>query len=257
MAQQKHTPPTGAEHEWFGFEKIQPAAKKSRVADVFHGVAQKYDIMNDAMSGGMHRLWKNRLVRQMRPQPHEKFLDVAGGTGDIGLRIHAKTNGQAAITITDINPSMLAVGQDRATNMGRIQNLTWAVADAEKLPFADNVFDVYSIAFGLRNVTYIDQALAEAWRVLKPGGRFYCLEFSHVPFAPLRQAYDLYSHHVIPKLGQMIAGDAESYQYLVESIRQFPTQAQLVARLGQAGFAQSTYQNLTAGVVAIHTAYKF
>lgn len=252
-----HTNPHNNEHEWFGFEKIQPETKKARVADVFHGVANKYDIMNDAMSGGMHRLWKNRLLRQMRPQPHECFLDMAGGTGDIAFRIHAQTNGQAPITVCDINPSMLSVGQDRAVNQGRIENLTWVVGDAEKLPFADSSFDVYSIAFGLRNVTYIDAALKEAWRVLKPGGRFYCLEFSHVPFAPLRKAYDLYSHHVIPKLGQAIAGDAESYQYLVESIRQFPTQAQLVQRLKQAGFAQASYQNLTAGVVAIHTAYKF
>ena len=243
------------EKELFGEKHVTPDEKTGLVRDVFDSVAPKYDLMNDLMSGGLHRLWKDRLVRQIRPRPGQKFLDVAGGTGDVAFRILKKAPG-AEVTVLDINPHMLEVGRDRATDRGWLNNFEWVTGNAESLPFPDNSFDVYTIAFGLRNVTHIDNALKEAARVLKPGGRFFCMEFSRVESAMLSKAYDAWSFHVIPKLGKSITGDQESYQYLVESIRKFPSPRKLVRRMQDAGFAGVKYSALTAGVVAIHSGVK-
>lgn len=244
------------EGEWFGEKKVNPNEKAGLVEDVFESVASKYDIMNDVMSGGVHRLWKDRLVRMIAPTPDLQYLDVAGGTGDIAFRIHKKTAGQAKITVCDINAEMLKYGKARAIDRGIIQNIEWMQGDAEKLPYADNSFDVYTISFGLRNVTRIDDALKEAYRVLKPGGRFYCLEFSKVKNPALDGIYDIYSRAFIPKFGAMVAGDEDSYQYLVESIRKFPPQDELKQRITQAGFDRATYKNMSFGIAAIHSGYK-
>lgn len=240
------------EKDWFGTKRVNPQEKTELVLGVFHSVARKYDIMNDVMSGGVHRLWKDRLIRMIRPKKNWAYLDVAGGTGDIAFRIHKATDGQAPITVCDINASMLEVGQDRALDRGLIQNLNWVEGNAEKLPFADNSFDIYTIAFGLRNVTHIDNALAEAARVLKPGGKFYCLEFSHVDNPHLGKLYDVYSDHLIPKMGQLVAGDADSYQYLVESIRAFPRRDELCQRMLAAGFRTAKVESLSFGICAVH-----
>lgn len=244
------------EKDWFGTKQVSPEKKTELVLDVFHSVARKYDIMNDVMSGGVHRLWKDRLIRMIRPKTHMKFLDVAGGTGDIAFRIHAATGGKAPITVCDINASMLAVGEARALDKGILHNLEWVEGNAEKLPFKDNSFDVYTIAFGLRNVTHIDNALAEAVRVLKPGGQFYCLEFSHVDNPLLGRAYAAYSDRVIPKMGGLVANDSESYQYLVESIRKFPRREALCQRMRAAGFSVANAQKLSFGLVAVHEGRK-
>ena len=244
------------EQNWFGRQKVAPQEKTRKVLGVFDSVAEKYDIMNDLMSGGMHRLWKDTLIRHIRPKPGQVFLDMAGGTGDIAFRIYKETEGQAKITVSDINASMLKVGRKRGIDRGIVRNIDWKEANAAELPFADNSFDVYTIAFGLRNVTLIDNALREAHRVLKPGGRFFCLEFSHVTEPLLAKAYDAYSFGLIPKIGKLVAKDEDSYQYLVESIRAMPTQDELKQRLEDAGFDQAKYTNLTYGVVAIHEAWK-
>jgi ubiquinone/menaquinone biosynthesis methyltransferase len=243
------------EKEWFGEQRVTPEEKTGKVIGVFDSVASKYDIMNDLMSGGLHRLWKDRLIRMIRPRRGQKFLDVAGGTGDIAFRIRKKAPG-AEITVFDLNQHMLDVGRDRAVDHGWLDDFEWIAGNAEKLPFPDNSFDVYTIAFGLRNVTHIDTALAEAFRVLRPGGRFYCLEFSRVEQPLLAAGYDAFSFHVIPKIGKLVANDEESYQYLVESIRRFPTQRKLARRLTDSGFQAVKYANLTAGVVAIHSGIK-
>ncbi len=253
MAQKNQKNP---EKEWFGEKHVTPAEKTGRVIGVFDSVADKYDLMNDLMSGGMHRLWKDRLVRMIRPRPAEKFLDVAGGTGDIAFRIRKKTGSGTPITVFDLNPNMLDVGRDRAIDKGWLDNFDWITGNAESLPFPDNSFDVYTIAFGLRNVTHIDTALSEAFRVLRPGGRFFCMEFSRVDSPLLSKAYDAWSFHVIPRMGKTIANDEESYQYLVESIRKFPSQRKLARRLQDAGFAAVRYENLSAGIVAIHKGTK-
>ncbi len=223
---------------------------------VFDSVADKYDIMNDFMSGGMHRLWKDRLIREIRPRPGLKYLDVAGGTGDIAFRIKKRAGTNSDITIFDLNEQMLTVGRDRAVDRGWLNGFEWITGNAESLPFEDNSFDVYTIAFGLRNVTHIDTALREAARVLKPGGRFFCLEFSHVRAPLLAKAYDLYSYNVIPKVGKLITKDEESYQYLVESIRKMPKQADLRDRMTESGMKNATFSELSAGIVAIHKAMK-
>jgi len=238
----------------FGTETVTPEQKTKKVLGVFDSVADHYDIMNDAMSAGVHRIWKDRLVKQINPQPHHKILDVAGGTGDIAFRMNRATQGKANITVSDINESMLSVGQDRAYDRGITTNMQWVPANAESLPFKDDEFDIYTIAFGLRNVTHIDNALAEAARVLKNGGRFFCLEFSHVDSPLLSKIYDGYSDHVIPKFGETIAKDRGSYEYLVESIRKFPRRDALQKRLIQAGFKSASYKTMTFGVVAIHEA---
>lgn len=244
------------ESQWFGRQSVTPQEKTRRVLDVFDSVATRYDLMNDLMSGGIHRLWKDQLIDQIRPRKGYTYLDVAGGTGDIAFRIHKATSGQCEIKVCDINASMLDVGRDRALDKGIVSGMDWIVGNAEKLPFEDNSMDVYTIAFGLRNVTHIDDALKEAYRVLKPGGRFFCLEFSHVKEPLLAKIYDAFSFKVIPHIGQIVAKDKESYQYLVESIRAFPTQEALRQRLLDAGFERAKVRNLTFGVAAIHEGWK-
>tara|TARA_R110002124_G_scaffold64985_2_gene177419 strand:- start:220159 stop:220929 length:771 start_codon:yes stop_codon:yes gene_type:complete len=244
------------ESTWFGEEAVSPAQKTEKVLGVFHSVADNYNIMNDVMSGGIHRMWKNRLVELIKPRSGQSFLDVAGGTGDIAFRIYKRTQDNPDITVCDINTSMLSVGRDNAIDKGYLEGIDWVTGNAESLPLPSNSKDVYTIAFGLRNVTHIDRALKEAHRVLKPGGRFYCLEFSHMSDPAMQKLYDSYSYNVIPKMGQIVAKDAASYQYLVESIRKFPKQADLVQRIKAAGFDQAGYKNLSCGVAAIHWGWK-
>lgn len=244
------------ESQWFGEEAVTPSEKTRKVIGVFDSVASKYDVMNDFMSGGLHRLWKDHLVRKIRPRRDQAFLDVAGGTGDIAFRIRKKAGKGAKITLCDLNTEMLAVGRDRAIDKGFAHDFDWITGNAESLPISDNSVDVYTIAFGLRNVTHIDTALQEALRVLKPGGRFYCLEFSQVNEPMLRRLYDAYSYRIIPKLGEIVAKDKDSYQYLVESIRKFPDQKTLIKRMEAAGFSRCRFENLTFGVVAIHEGVK-
>ena len=241
------------ESQWFGNRAVAAAEKTRLVRGVFDSVADNYDLMNDLMSGGLHRLWKDRFVRDIRPRPGMACLDVAGGTGDIAFRLRRRG---AAVTVCDLNAEMLRVGRDRALDRGLPADIDWVTGNAEALPFPDASFDVYTIAFGLRNVTRIDTALAEAARVLRPGGRFFCLEFSRVEEPFLRRVYDLYSARVIPRVGQAVAKDLDSYQYLVESIRKFPRQEELKRRLDTAGLALGRFANLSFGVVAIHSATK-
>ncbi len=239
----------------FGYRDVPASEKAGMVARVFDSVAPRYDLMNDLMSAGVHRLWKNAMVDVLHPRKGEKFLDVAGGTGDIAFRIVRRCQA-ADVTICDINPAMLEVGRDRAVDKGLLKGLTWTTGDAETLPFPDRSFDAYTIAFGLRNVTDIDKALREAFRVLRPGGRFLCLEFSKVTSAPIGRAYDAYSERVLPLLGRVIARDAESYRYLHESIRRFPSQRDLARRLRESGFERVGWRNMTLGVVALHTGWR-
>lgn len=238
----------------FGFSAVTPEEKTAKVRGVFNQVASRYDLMNDAMSGGLHRLWKDAFVTEARIRPDMQCLDVAGGTGDIAFRILKK--GAAHVTVCDINAAMLGEGQARACNRNQLQGLDWICGNAESLPFASNRFHLYTIAFGIRNVTHITKALAEAHRVLRPGGRFMCLEFSQVNQPMLAKFYDAYSFHVIPKLGRLLAGDDAPYQYLVESIRKFPRQEAFVSMLTEAGFSQARYRNFAGGAVAMHSGYK-
>ncbi len=240
----------------FGFRDVPAADKAGMVRQVFESVAPRYDLMNDLMSVGVHRLWKNALIDKANPRPGERFLDVAGGTGDIAFRILKRQGEHADVTVCDINPAMLAVGRDRAVDRGLLQGLTWTTGDAENLPFPERSFDGYTIAFGLRNVTDIDKALREAWRVLKPGGRFYCLEFSKMTSRPLGRVYDAYSERALPFFGRLVAKDAESYRYLHESIRRFPPQRELAARMRSAGFANVAWRDMTLGVVALHSGWR-
>ncbi len=244
------------ESQWFGRKSVSPQEKTRLVLDVFDSVASRYDLMNDLMSGGIHRLWKDTLIKKIRPTANLTYLDVAGGTGDIAFRIAKKAGPGTQITVSDINASMLEVGKARAIDQGFIEGFDWVEANAEALPFEDNSFDVYTISFGLRNVTHIDTALREACRVLKPGGRFFCMEFSHLDNEALQKLYDIYSYNVIPKLGKYVTGDEDSYQYLVESIRAFPSQEDLCKRLLDAGFGRAIVEPLTFGVVAIHQGWK-
>jgi demethylmenaquinone methyltransferase/2-methoxy-6-polyprenyl-1,4-benzoquinol methylase len=215
--------------------------------------------MNDLMSAGVHRLWKATLVRQVAPRPGERFLDVAGGTGDVAFRLLEAAGGAtqgAHITVCDINAAMLSVGRDRALDRGLLHGLAWITGDAERLPVPAASFDCYTIAFGLRNVTRIDKALAEARRVLKPGGRFFCLEFSRVNAPLLGQIYDAYSFNVLPAIGELVAGDRPAYQYLVESIRRFPPQEELLRMMAAAGLEHGKVRNLSGGIAAIHSAWR-
>ncbi|MBI4030666.1 MAG: bifunctional demethylmenaquinone methyltransferase/2-methoxy-6-polyprenyl-1,4-benzoquinol methylase UbiE [Proteobacteria bacterium] len=244
------------EREWFGARRVGADEKTRLVRGVFDSVADKYDLMNDLMSGGLHRLWKDRFVRMIRPRPEWHYLDVAGGTGDIAFRIKKAAGPKSPIAVFDLNPEMLRVGRTRAIDRGWVDGFDWIQGNAESLPFADDAFDVYTIAFGLRNVTHIDTALAEAHRVLKPGGRFFCLEFSRVDEPFLAKIYDAWSFRAIPHIGHVIAKDRDSYQYLVESIKKFPPQAELARRMGLAGFKNCRFTNLSFGAVAIHQGLK-
>ena len=236
----------------FGYSEVSPAEKTAKVGEVFRSVAARYDIMNDAMSGGMHRLWKDRFVRRVKPHDGETILDMAGGTGDIAFRL-AKSG--ANITVSDINGAMLEVGMERAQKRG-IDGLIWSEQNAETLSFDGATFDAYTIAFGIRNVTHRAQALAEAYRVLKRGGRFFCLEFSTTLWPGFKEAYDVYSHHMVPKLGKLLANDEDSYRYLIESIRRFPTMDAFKAEIGAAGFVQTKVELMLGGLVAIHSGWK-
>jgi len=236
----------------FGYEEVAPEEKTRRVGGVFSSVARNYDRMNDFMSAGMHRRWKDQFVRRVRPRRGEKILDMAGGTGDIAFRMAASG---AQITVADINDEMLSVGIDRAQRRG-IDRLIWAEENAEKLSFEDKSFDAYTIAFGIRNVTHIDEALAEAHRVLRTGGRFYCLEFSTSTWPGFKELYDLYSHRVVPRIGRAVAGDEESYRYLVESIRRFPDMPSFARMIESAGFARVSVEPILGGAIAIHSGWK-
>jgi demethylmenaquinone methyltransferase/2-methoxy-6-polyprenyl-1,4-benzoquinol methylase len=238
----------------FGFRDVPVAEKKPMVRAVFDSVARKYDVMNDLMSLGIHRAWKSILTTRLDPRPHRTLLDLAGGTGDITLRWLEAGGGPAILS--DINESMLTVGRDRLLGRGHAAGLSFLVADAEALPLPDRAVDTVSMAFGLRNCTDKDAVLAEARRVLKPGGRFLCLEFSKVQVAALAPVYDAWSFQVLPRLGQTIAQDAESYQYLAESIRMHPDQETLAAMMRAAGFGQVRVQNLAGGIAAIHSGWR-
>lgn len=236
----------------FGYEDIDAAEKEDRVGAIFSSVARKYDIMNDAMSGGMHRLWKDKFVRRVKPREGEAILDMAGGTGDIAFRMAPSG---ADITVSDINQDMLDVGIERAMERG-LDGLVWSRQNAEELSFPDRFFDAYTIAFGIRNVTHIDRALIEAYRVLRHGGRFFCLEFSTTEWPGFKEIYDSYSHKLVPRIGQAIAGDAESYRYLIESIRRFPTMPEFERMIRTAGFTQTKVEPILGGLVAIHSGWK-
>ncbi|AMY68064.1 bifunctional demethylmenaquinone methyltransferase/2-methoxy-6-polyprenyl-1,4-benzoquinol methylase UbiE [Frigidibacter mobilis] len=239
----------------FGFQTVNEGEKAGMVHGVFSRVASKYDIMNDVMSAGIHRVWKDAMMDWLAPRPGQRLLDVAGGTGDVAFRFLRRAPGATA-TVCDMTESMLVEGQKRAEAESLAGQLDWVVGDAMALPFADASFDVYTISFGIRNVTRVQDALAEAFRVLRPGGRLMVLEFSQLPNPALQWAYDRYSFNVIPVMGQVIAGDRDSYQYLVESIRKFPDQESFAAMIRQAGFGQVKYRNLTMGVAALHSGWK-
>jgi len=236
----------------YGYTRVSPEEKSRRVRAVFDRVAARYDVMNDLMSGGLHRLWKDSFVRQIGPKAGDVIVDLAGGTGDIAFRMHRAARGEAQITVCDINTAMMRVGRRRGYDRGLARQIRWVTGSAEALPFKDDSVDVLTIAFGLRNVTHIDQALAEAVRVLRPGGRFYCLEFSKVQDPLLARVYDAYSFAVIPTLGALVTQDRESYRYLAESIRMFPDRASLADRMRGAGFAQARHRAMTFGAVAVH-----
>ena len=247
---------TGPDTASFGFRDVPAAEKPALVRGVFDRVARRYDLMNDLMSLGVHRLWKSVLIDMLAPRPGMHLLDVAGGTGDIAVRFLKRLDGKARVSVCDINAEMVAVGRDRAIDRGMPGAIEWLVGDAEALPMADNSVDAYTIAFGLRNVTHIGQALAEARRVLRPGGRFLCLEFSHVSLPLLGAVYDRYSFSVLPWLGQYVARDREAYVYLAESIRRFPGQAELAAMMKVAGLARAQWRDLSGGIVAIHGGWR-
>jgi len=245
----------------FGFKDVPEGDKAGRVRGVFDSVADRYDLMNDVMSGGVHRLWKDAMVSWLSPRPGATILDVAGGTGDIAFRLldaSARKGPAADVIVADINEEMLRVGAGRSQrDRGeKSQPRAWVTADAEALPFEDQSVDAYTIAFGIRNVTHIDKALAEAHRVLKHGGRFLCLEFSEVQVPVLDKIYDEFSFRAIPRFGKWVTGDASSYQYLVESIRRFPNQKAFAGMIGAAGFDQIKVRNLTGGVSALHSGWK-
>jgi demethylmenaquinone methyltransferase/2-methoxy-6-polyprenyl-1,4-benzoquinol methylase len=240
---------------WFGDRRVGRAQKTMLVRDVFSSVADKYDLMNDLMSVGIHRLWKGAMIDWLNPRAGQNILDVGGGTGDIAFRILERAP-NTKITVCDLTPAMLDQGRDRAVDRGILSGIEWVAGNAERLPFDDMRFDAYTIGFCLRNVADWDAALREARRVLKPGGRFLCLEFSQVAIPALAKAYELYSFKVLPWLGQQVAGDRDSYQYLVESIRRFPNQETLAGMMAKAGLAQISYRNLSAGIAAMHSGWR-
>ncbi|MDJ0949819.1 MAG: bifunctional demethylmenaquinone methyltransferase/2-methoxy-6-polyprenyl-1,4-benzoquinol methylase UbiE [Alphaproteobacteria bacterium] len=240
----------------FGFRDVPERDKPSLVRAVFDSVAPRYDLMNDLMSGGLHRLWKAALIDRLMPRPGMALLDLAGGTGDIAFRFLDAVKRQGHAVVLDASPAMLAVGRDRAMDRGLLGAIEWISGDAEALPFPDRTFDACTIAFGLRNVTHKDRALAEARRVLRPGGRFLCLEFSHVVLPLLDQLYRRYSFSVVPWLGAQVAGDREAYEYLVESIRRFPDQETLSGMIATAGLERVQLRNLSGGIAALHSAWR-
>jgi demethylmenaquinone methyltransferase/2-methoxy-6-polyprenyl-1,4-benzoquinol methylase len=239
----------------FGFQDVPEAEKAGMVHGVFSRVASKYDVMNDAMSLGIHRIWKDAMMDWLAPRPGQRLLDVAGGTGDVAFRFLKRAPGASAV-VCDMTEPMLIEGRKRAEAESLAQSLDWVVGDAMALPFPDKSFDTYTISFGIRNVTRIPDALAEAYRVLRPGGRLMVLEFSQIPNDLMQKAYDLYSFNVIPVMGQIIAGDHASYQYLVESIRKFPDQESFATMIRAAGFGQVKYRNLSLGIAALHSGWK-
>ena len=243
----------------FGFRTVREGEKAKLVHEVFEQVAERYDLMNDLMSGGLHRAWKQAMIDWLNPPRSARpfhLIDVAGGTGDIAFRFLDRAGTGAQVTVCDINEHMLGVGQDRAEAKACEGRIEFACGDAERLPFPDRSFDAYTIAFGIRNVTHIEQALADAWRVLKPGGRFLCLEFSHVAVPGLEDIYNAYSFAAIPRMGEWVTGDGAPYQYLVESIRRFPEQETFKQMIAAAGFGNTSYRNLTGGVAALHSGWR-
>lgn len=250
--------PLSSDHTVYGFETISKTEKTVRIRRLFSEVASRYDVMNDIMSFRMHHQWKTTMVSLLE-SPGKTLLDVAGGTGDIAeryLQASKRFKRTPVITVCDLNPDMLRYGIDRLLNKGITHGIQWVTGNAEALPIADESIDYYTIAFGIRNVADIPRALKEAHRVLKPGGKFVCMEFSKVTAPLLAKIYDTYSFHIIPKIGAWITGDASAYQYLVESIRTFPEQQQFLRMIEQAGFKRARYQNLSAGIVAIHSGWK-
>ncbi len=250
--------PTSPEHTHFGERQVRLAEKQGLVDAVFHKVADRYDVMNDLMSFGLHRVWKDILTAKVHPSTSRPFahLDVAGGTGDVAFRIARAGGRETRVTVADINADMLRVGAERAKRRGLEDRVTFVEANAEDLPFGDGAFDAYTIAFGIRNVPRIEKALAEAFRVLRRGGRFLCLEFSQVDLPILDRAYDAYSFSAIPAIGKVVAGDGAAYRYLVESIRKFPSAELFADMIAGAGFSRVSYVRLTGGVVAIHSGWK-
>lgn len=252
--------PSPEQETAFGFRTVPLDDKQGLVDDVFHTVARRYDLMNDVMSAGMHRIWKADFVNMLAPpksdNPRYRVLDMAGGTGDIAFRILGQGGARVTVTVADINTQMLAVGRERAATLGHGDRSRFVNANAEVLPFEATEFDAYTIAFGIRNVPRIESALAEAYRTLKYGGRFMCLEFSQVDMPVLEQIYERFSFEAIPRLGKLIAGDAEPYQYLVESIRTFPTRARFADMIADAGFTRVDHRVLSGGIVAIHSGWK-
>ena len=236
----------------FGDELVSPDEKTRRVGQVFSSVARRYDVMNDLMSGGLHRRWKDRFVARVKPRPGEQILDMAGGTGDIAFRMARRG---AQVTVADINADMLAVGMERANERG-IEGLKWQQENAENLSFPDGSFDAYTIAFGIRNVTDVPAALKEAHRVLRRGGRFYCLEFSTSEWPGFADLYEVFARNMIPRLGRAVADDEDSYRYLVESIRRFPRLEQFRCMIGEAGFRQASAEPILGGLVAIHSGWR-
>lgn len=240
----------------FGYEQVAVEEKQQRVAGVFHSVAAKYDLMNDLMSGGIHRLWKRFTIEASAVRPGHRVLDIAGGTGDLAAKFSRLVGQDGQVILADINSSMLQVGRDKLTDGGIVGNIVYVQANAESLPFPDNYFDCITIAFGLRNVTHKDKALASMLRILKPGGRLLILEFSKPTHTVLEKVYDRYSFSILPFMGRLIADDPDSYRYLAESIRMHPDQHTLQAMMEQAGFTQCKYHNMTGGVVALHMGEK-
>ncbi|HRO12076.1 bifunctional demethylmenaquinone methyltransferase/2-methoxy-6-polyprenyl-1,4-benzoquinol methylase UbiE [Amaricoccus sp.] len=256
MASEPTNEPTSEATTHFGFETVPESEKAGRVHGVFSSVAGRYDLMNDAMSLGIHRLWKAAMIDWLAPRPGMRLLDVAGGTGDIAFRFLKRLEGEGHATVLDMTEDMLAEGRRRAEAQAFAGRIDWVVGDAMALPFPDRSFDAYTISFGIRNVTRIEVALAEAYRVLRIGGRLLVLEFSRVPEPGLRWLYDRYSFNLIPPMGEVLVGDRASYQYLVESIRRFPDQETFAGMIAEAGFGQVRYRNLSMGIAALHSGWK-
>jgi demethylmenaquinone methyltransferase/2-methoxy-6-polyprenyl-1,4-benzoquinol methylase len=257
MSEQRSTAAGGMETS-YGYRTVPEDQKQGLVNQVFHRVARRYDLMNDLMSGGMHRVWKQALVSWLNPPKRAGWtvLDVAGGTGDVAFRIVEASGRTARATVLDINGSMLGVGRERAERLGLREHVVFVQGNAEHLPFEPGRFDAYTIAFGIRNVPRIETALSEAFRVLKPGGRFLCLEFSEVDMPLLDRAYDAWSFNAIPQIGKVVAGEAEPYRYLVESIRKFPNQSNFAAMIRRAGFERVAWRNYSGGIAALHSGWK-